>query len=83
MSEKTESPQGQPVTGDGEFIERADVESVASPNGTGKEEGLSHEHREYLLRRHGTLELDPIPMPTDADPYNWPTWKVLTLAVYV
>lgn len=37
---------------------------------------LSEEHRQYLLQRHGTLELDPMPTMGDADPYNWPTWKV-------
>ncbi|KAF2638534.1 MFS general substrate transporter [Massarina eburnea CBS 473.64] len=36
---------------------------------------LSEEHRQYLLQRHGTLELDPVPLMTDADPYNWPRWK--------
>lgn len=40
---------------------------------------LSAEHRSYLLRRHGTLELDPVPGHGDADPYNWPTWKVVYL----
>ena len=37
--------------------------------------GLSQEHRDYLLKRHGTLELDPIPSGDPADPYNWPFWK--------
>lgn len=37
---------------------------------------LSEGHRQYLLKRHGTLELDPMPDFGDADPYNWPTWKV-------
>jgi hypothetical protein len=37
---------------------------------------LSQEHSQYLLDRHGTLDLDPVPGPGDADPYNWPTWKV-------
>lgn len=37
---------------------------------------LSEAHREYLLRRHGTLDLDPLPSALHADPYNWPTWKV-------
>lgn len=37
---------------------------------------LSQEHRDYLLRVHGTLDLDPIPAMDDADPYNWPMWKV-------
>ncbi|KAJ5289325.1 uncharacterized protein N7443_009578 [Penicillium atrosanguineum] len=36
---------------------------------------LSEEHRQYLLARHGTLDLDPIPDMNDADPYNWPTWR--------
>ncbi|OJJ43656.1 hypothetical protein ASPZODRAFT_161530 [Penicilliopsis zonata CBS 506.65] len=36
---------------------------------------LSEEHRQYLLHRHGTLNLDPIPDMDDADPYNWPSWK--------
>ena len=36
---------------------------------------LSAEHRGYLQRRHGTLDLDPIPGFGDADPYNWPQWK--------
>ena len=38
--------------------------------------GLSQEHQQYLLQRHGTLELDPIPGMGGADPYNWPSWKV-------
>lgn len=40
--------------------------------------GLSEEHRQYLLQRHGTLELDPVPDASDADPYNWTTSKVRT-----
>lgn len=38
--------------------------------------GLSAAHREFLIERHGTLELDPIPSMDPADPYNWPSWKV-------
>lgn len=37
---------------------------------------LSKSHRDYLMERHGTLELDPIPSLDPADPYNWPSWKV-------
>lgn len=44
---------------------------------------LSEPHREYLLQRHGTLELDPIPSPSGADPYNWPTWKVICLSLSI
>lgn len=40
---------------------------------------LSKSHRDYLMERHGTLELDPIPSLDPADPYNWPSWKVSTL----
>ncbi|KAF2002387.1 MFS general substrate transporter [Amniculicola lignicola CBS 123094] len=29
----------------------------------------------HLLKHHGTLELDPVPTMSDADPYNWPNWK--------
>lgn len=37
---------------------------------------LSPDHIEYLLNRHGTLELNPVPSAHHADPYNWPAWKV-------
>lgn len=37
---------------------------------------MSEAHKEYILQRHGTLELDPMPDMNDADPYNWPNWKV-------
>lgn len=37
---------------------------------------LSEDHKAYLLKRHGTLELDPMPGYGDADPYNWTTRKV-------
>lgn len=30
--------------------------------------GLSQEHRDYLIQRHGTLELDPMPSDDPADP---------------
>jgi hypothetical protein len=37
---------------------------------------LTAAHREYLLQRHGTFELDPIPGMGGADPYNWQSWMV-------
>lgn len=43
-------------------------------------DALSEEHRAYLLERHGTLDLDPIPGFGDADPYNWSSTKVSHLA---
>ncbi|KAL3467149.1 major facilitator superfamily domain-containing protein [Aspergillus heterothallicus] len=44
---------------------------------------LSQAHREYLVRRHGTLDLDPLPSASDEDPYNWPTWKKLVNLILV
>jgi hypothetical protein len=43
---------------------------------------IAPEHREYLLQRHGTFELDPVPAMDDEDPYNWPARKVL-LRLYI
>jgi hypothetical protein len=37
---------------------------------------LPKAHRDYLMQRHGTLELEPVPTMSPADPYNWPEWKV-------
>ncbi|KAF8208702.1 major facilitator superfamily domain-containing protein [Mycena galopus ATCC 62051] len=34
-------------------------------------DALSPEHRAYLLQRHGTLDIDPLPSMSDFDPYNW------------
>lgn len=44
--------------------------------GDGEASHLPNEHRQYLLQRHGTLTLDPLPSQDPADPYNWPDWKV-------
>ncbi|GAD96717.1 predicted protein [Paecilomyces variotii No. 5] len=35
----------------------------------------SREHEQFILRRHGTLNLDPVPSASPDDPLNWPTWK--------
>ena len=43
---------------------------------TGAAADLTQEHRDYLIKRHGTIELDPIPSDDPADPYNWSKWKV-------
>ncbi|KAL4909642.1 hypothetical protein BDW74DRAFT_186165 [Aspergillus multicolor] len=45
---------------------------------TGGEDGLSSEHWEYLLNRHGTLQLNLILSMDDNDPCNWPAWEKLT-----
>lgn len=33
--------------------------------------------KDYLTRRHGTFNLDPMPSACDEDPYNWPRGKKL------
>lgn len=65
-SEKTES----------ECLEKAD--NIHATEAEIAAASLSVSHKEYLIERHGTLNLDPIPSPSNADPYNWPLWKVST-----
>lgn len=38
---------------------------------------LSQSHKDYLIAKHGSLDLDPVPSFGDADPYNWANWKVI------
>ncbi|XHF98333.1 hypothetical protein AWENTII_001889 [Aspergillus wentii] len=44
---------------------------------------LSKSHRDYLMERHGTLDLDPIPGLGPADPLNWPEWKKMMNLILV
>lgn len=48
--------------------------------------GLSLVARTYLINRHGTLNLEPMPSPSDADPYNWrqskKIWMLLLVAFH-
>lgn len=69
-------------------------EEVSPPSSTKLEEGqepktvedeyadetssLSEEHKQYLLQKHGTLDLSPIPDMSDADPLNWSQRKKVT-----
>ncbi|KAH8666936.1 major facilitator superfamily domain-containing protein [Xylariales sp. PMI_506] len=49
------------------------------PNGVDE---LSEEHRQYLLERHKSLVLEPIPSMDPADPYNWPKHtKIINLVL--
>lgn len=52
----------------------AAIDSSHLENGVGGD--LNPQHREYLLARHGTLDLNPLPSMDPADPLNWPGWKV-------
>jgi len=36
---------------------------------------LSPEHQSYLVKRHGSIQLDPLPSSDPAEPLNWPDWK--------
>jgi hypothetical protein len=39
-------------------------------------DALSLEHSSYLVERHGTTDLNPLPSQDPSDPLNWPAWKV-------
>ena len=36
---------------------------------------LDERHANYLLGRHGTIQLDPLPSADPQDPLNWPSWR--------
>ncbi|CAK7235294.1 hypothetical protein SBRCBS47491_009244 [Sporothrix bragantina] len=45
-------------------------------------ESLSSEHRDYLIERHGTCELEPVPSMSTLDPLNWSkSKKIMNLAL--
>lgn len=52
------------------------LEAVHTHIGLDNPAELPRDHREYLQQRHGTLQLDPLPDMSDADPYNWTRSKV-------
>lgn len=49
---------------------------ASSGDGSGPDSALTLEHRNYLVEKHGTAELDPLPCLDDADPLNWPKHRV-------
>jgi hypothetical protein len=51
-------------------IEQTSVDMAAD------QDELPPAHSDYLLKRHGTLVLDPTPSHDPADPLNLPNWKV-------
>ncbi|KAK0886973.1 hypothetical protein LTR02_017664 [Friedmanniomyces endolithicus] len=51
------------------------VEAASEKSIPEQARGLTESHRTYLLARHGTLYLEPMPSEDPADPYNWPRWK--------
>ncbi|KAK2768317.1 hypothetical protein FQN54_000170 [Arachnomyces sp. PD_36] len=68
----------------GEEVELADLgQQQPASAGNSATDGLTQEHRDYIRRKHGTLDLDPIPDMADNDPYNWPAWKVLHSSLHI
>jgi hypothetical protein len=62
----------------GEKKQHNDIENADIPPFVDFNDGvpvLTEEHRDYLIQRHGTVDLDPLPSADPADPYNWPQWK--------
>ncbi|RFU24184.1 hypothetical protein B7463_g12154, partial [Scytalidium lignicola] len=61
--------------GDDEIGDKEHAFARGSPLEDGDSKDLSPEHRDYLLSRHWTLDLEPLPSMDPADPLNWPSWK--------
>lgn len=38
-------------------------------------QALTADHHDFLMERHGSVQLDPLPSSDPADPLNWPNWK--------
>ncbi|KAI1880570.1 hypothetical protein JX265_000810 [Neoarthrinium moseri] len=63
-------------------VEDAEQQRAAEPVSNGVA-GISEEHRRYLMGRHGSLTLEPVPSMDPADPYNWPRSMKTTNLVLV
>lgn len=71
-SNEDEMPGSSPGKYDSDYLEEKQAAVEGLPPGA----LLPEQHKAYLIERHGTLDLDPIPNHDPADPYNWPSWKV-------
>lgn len=38
-------------------------------------QSLTAEHHDFLMKRHGSIQLHPLPSTDPLDPLNWPNWK--------
>ncbi|TVY27140.1 putative efflux pump [Lachnellula hyalina] len=72
-SKPTQQAEATHDNGVAEKAHAAAIDSSHLENGIGGD--LSSQHREYLMTRHGTIDLNPLPSMDPADPLNWPTWK--------
>jgi hypothetical protein len=86
MSKPRQSSLGQNVKEGipegGEYVENLDTEPTQATYFNPETARLTTIHREYLLSRHGTFDLDPIPDMGGADPYNWQSWMVMISLYY-
>ncbi|KAG7665107.1 uncharacterized protein J8A68_001416 [[Candida] subhashii] len=62
-----------PSTTSADVEKTAQIYEINSDENTGYD--LTQEHYDYLMERHGTIELDPLPSADPNDPLNWPEWK--------
>ncbi|PYH95716.1 MFS multidrug transporter [Aspergillus ellipticus CBS 707.79] len=75
--EMTPSPEASGKS-QSDYIEKTELGFRDEPTST-----LAQPHQAYLLQRHGTLDLDPVPSMDPADPYNWPVFKKVMNLVLV
>ncbi|RFU33790.1 hypothetical protein B7463_g2535, partial [Scytalidium lignicola] len=76
VARETPTDGGALSVADGDIvIEKEHAFAAGQHLENGKAGDLSPEHRDYLLARHGTLDLEPLPSMDPADPLNWPSWK--------
>lgn len=71
MGSEQETPGATPPKSSADYVEEKGFNDSLDPT-----RFLSDAHKAYLIERHGTLDIDPIPSMDPADPYNWPLWKV-------
>ena len=71
MSNEHNIPGGATAKSSSDYVEEKDTAINNDPTMY-----LPESHKAYLIERHGTLDLDPIPSMDPADPYNWAVWKV-------
>lgn len=82
--ESTFSDGKESLGGGGEYVEHINhPDRPTMYNNREPIASLSQEHRDYLVERHGTLDLDPVPGMGNADPYNWTTSKKIINLILV
>jgi hypothetical protein len=75
-SGNTTTPTNETANGTG-VVEKDHTAQDSSQLEKGLSGKLSPQHRDFLIARHGTADLIPLPTMDPADPFNWPAWKVV------